>query len=784
MIKKKFFAGISFLLTLSMVFVCFNQINGAHKAAAYIVKEPSAVTESEKLDPIIYNGEEMYVAKASFYDYHSDCEVGTSSTPEAITNSLDGSKNTFELFNNKLFNLMKYGSSTESPANYPMYQGRFVASGAYTNIYRPGDEAFNTSTNYWVAANTPQGQAVATQGLVDPKLTTGSDGISYLTQSNTKTGKKANVPFFDKKFLTSNKFDGSELSLATVRENVSFPFRRVTEHGITYYQFYSNEDTIRINTSGKVDYLGHKNSAEQVKDPHGNTGFFPYNTPSESRSNSLNYGHGVKIEIPFLMTPDGKLNGKDIVFEFSGDDDVWVFIDGNLALDIGGSHGEIKGSINFSDLTSTVDKVKDNTYAFATHSTTSLSPSKIFNKHKTLFNTELKQALNDTTKIHTLTFFYMERGMDVSNLKLNFNLPEPTKLTVSNTVTTDKVNKTFADETAAVAKKDAFIYDIADKTLNKAASMEINNKESIMFANEFHANDTIIVQESKLKDTSRILAELYTTNWILKDATNEIAKANNSLVVDDDRASEDKTLKFSNKDNSNSPVLTAAFTNAPKVGTFTINTDITEEYKSNNENANTDTFNYTVSYKNVFGGGSTEVLYKGDYQVINSEGTATTKTTTDGVVSATADETIKILNIPVKTELNVQTSLTGNKKLAKVATTSNFTLNNDKTSATGTINKLCNEIEYTVTDTTEAVAPEKEVIATPEDTETDPEKDLHTLDKGATDMTKESNDKSDKAGLDDSPSTADSTDLRMWIILLAISVALCMGSLVSITKRG
>jgi fibro-slime domain-containing protein len=553
---------------------------------------------------------------------------------------------------------------------------------------------------------------------------------------------------------------------------------------MTYYQFYSNEDTIRINSSGKVDYLGHKNTAEQVKDAHGDAGFFPYNSPSESGSNSLNYGHGVKIEIPFLMTPDGKLNGKDIIFEFSGDDDVWVFIDGNLALDIGGSHGEIKGSINFADLSSTVDKVKDNTYAFKTHSTTSISPSNIFNKYKTLFSTQLKQSLSDTTKIHTLTFFYMERGMDVSNLKLNFNLPEPTKLTVSNTVKTDNVNKTFADDTAAVAKKDVFIYDIADKTLNKAASMEINNGESILFANEFHTNDTLIVQESKLKNDSRSLSELYATNWILKDTATEIAKESNSLVVDDNRTTTDKTLKFSNKDNTNSPVLTAAYTNVPKVGTFAINTDLTEEYKTTNEKYKEDTFNYTVTYKNVFGGDSAEVPYKGEYLVINEAGDSVTKTTTDGVVSATADETIKIVNIPVKTVLNVTTTLTGNKKLSKVATTSNFTLNNDKTSATGTINKLCNEILCTVTDTTETVAPEKEVIATPEDPENDPEKDLHTLNKGSSDMTKDTDSKTTKDALDDSPSTADSTDLHMWIILLAISVCLCMGSLVSITKKG
>ena len=256
MLKKKVLSGVTFIIALSMVFVAINKINGTYRASAYIVKEPSTASSEDSLKPITYNGEEMFVAKSTFYDYHSDSEVGTTSTPNEITDANNYSKNTFELFNMKLFTLMKYGDASQCPANYPMYQGRHVASGLMTNIYTPGNEEANKATNYWVAANSNQGIASATQGLVDSKLGTDTSGESVLTQTNSANGKSAPVPYFNKAFLTSNKFDNSELSLATVRDNMSFPFRKVVKNNVTYYQFHSNEDTIRINSNKEVEYHG------------------------------------------------------------------------------------------------------------------------------------------------------------------------------------------------------------------------------------------------------------------------------------------------------------------------------------------------------------------------------------------------------------------------------------------------------------------------------------------------------------------------------------------------
>ena len=121
-------------------------------------------------------------------------------------------------------------------------------------------------------------------------------------------------------------------------------------------------------------------------------GFFPYNTASDSDSTSLNYGFGLKIEIPFNMTSDGKINGQDIVFNFSGDDDVWVFIDDELVLDIGGAHGEVTGNINFSEQYATVSGVKDNSAAFESRNYWYVTDKNIKRDVQSSFPSTLKPA--------------------------------------------------------------------------------------------------------------------------------------------------------------------------------------------------------------------------------------------------------------------------------------------------------------------------------------------------------------------------------------------------------
>ena len=777
---RKGLSTIIFLFAIVAMFFTIGQFCSARKSSASVFKNTDNTTSSKKsLSPIKYNGEEMYVAKATFYDYYSDSQVCTTSTPLEIKDALDYSKNTFSLFNNKLFQLMKYGDAANNPAKYPMYQGRAGIFSDMATICKPGNETFNTSTNYWVAANSPQGVASATQGLVDSTLTYTADGESHLTQSNPANGKSANVPFFDKDFLTKNKFDNSQLSLGSVKENVSFPFRRVTKDDVTYYEFYSNNDTVRFNSKGQLDYVGYNTKDQQVLDPHGNASFFPYNSSSESNSAKLNYGHGLKIEIPFIMNKDGKLNGKDMIFEFSGDDDVWVFIDGQLALDIGGSHGEIKGNINFANQISTVSLVKNNEVAFSQHTLGSFNSGKVTINGKELigrtkdmttpFSDALKNAIKDTAKEHTLTFFYMERGMDIANLKLNFNLPEPSKLNVANTISTEGVSDTFKEETLKVANKDEFVYDIADKTELKAASVNLKNTESVTFINEFNANDTMLIQERALKDTNRKLTELYSTAWNLKDFEKEISNAK-GLIVSDNRCNSKSYFLLANTKANTTPVLTATYTNTPNVGIFTLLCKVDDNYKKINTNYANKEFKYEVKYSKVFGGDSAETLYNGKYTVYHTDKTSEERIATNGIITLKPDEKAVIAGISVRTVLNVKATIENEYKLGQIRTTTQFKYDNATASATGAVNVNANIVEFTVTNSASKEQVVIEEIKTNNNNKTeDPSKELEKV---------EIKDNANTSELDNSPKTGDYTNVSTWMICAIVAFIVAMSSLI------
>ena len=220
-----------------------------------------------------------------------------------------------------------------------------------------------------------------------------------------------------------------------------------------YYYFDSYSDVIQLDEdNNRVDYY---HGEKQVQDQDGINGFFPYNKADEVNEDktNLNYVHGVKMEIDFNMTGDGKIKGKDITFEFTGDDDLWVFVDGYLVLDIGGAHIPISGKINFAEKKATVDWVKkeaafSDTYRDGNYGGIGQGFDKDvtydFSKNSQDPNgTKLYKLLSDTTRNHTLTIFYMERGKGNSNLKIKFNLPQISTLSVGNEVDASDVNKSL-----------------------------------------------------------------------------------------------------------------------------------------------------------------------------------------------------------------------------------------------------------------------------------------------------------------------------------------------------
>ena len=283
----------------------------------------------------------------------------------------------------------------------------------------------------------------ATLGLVYDKLSSGS--LMLKTSNGT-----VEAPFFDESFLNGN--NDKNTVLGEVYHNVSFPFVKktltVTSGGETVeYWYYDSADQttdnknlqLKQDTDGSY-YLGSTSDTIKGEDSMGvvtsNSNYFPFNTSSQSANAALlNYGFGQKIEFTFRLTSDGTVvasGGTDVPIEFifQGDDDVWVFIDGELVLDVGGGHSTVKGVIDFKNKQATVDSVKGST-------------SGTVQNVVTAFPDALKNDIDFYNKEHTLTMYYMERGLWESNMKITFNFPDENKLSVEKEVDMTRVNEMF-----------------------------------------------------------------------------------------------------------------------------------------------------------------------------------------------------------------------------------------------------------------------------------------------------------------------------------------------------
>ena len=262
----------------------------------------------------------------------------------------------------------------------------------------------------------------AAQGIVHSQLV--NDTLMIPNKSNGTIVS----PYFDAAFLNGNNSQNKKIG--HVYNNVKFPFKKTTNaEGIEVWQFDSEKTVLQMQqesggayflqelTSGKGGFFNMNSSGKKQS----KYGFFPFNDTAKCDGNAAryNYGYGTRIDVKFNLTKDGKIDGQDIIFRFSGDDDVWVFIDGQLALDIGGSHGKVTGTLNFASMTSKVSRVKDSGGARGNNieGDDKVRPFSITGKN---------------TDEHTLTMFYMERGMWESNMMLEFNFfPVPeTSMTV------------------------------------------------------------------------------------------------------------------------------------------------------------------------------------------------------------------------------------------------------------------------------------------------------------------------------------------------------------------
>lgn len=330
-----------------------------------------------------------------------------------------------------------------------------------------GNQNFRIQDNLAMRWDDNHAYYASVQGLAGNTLSSTSkneNGCGYLLTAD----GSGNMPLFDYDKLKDNTNVAS-----SVYEGKNFPFNESTFNGITTYSYDSFTDKNRVIDGD--DFKVDKYSNATVGNDKG-VGFFPFDN-SDSTKNANKYGFGTEFDIDFYMSETGTLTAadgtqKDITFNFSGDDDVWVYVDGVLVLDLGGAHKVSSGSINFSDMkviykaavdssdninNRTADPKTDDKYATDEKYVTTVDLAKIFKANGAEFNNK------NSSKKHTLQMFYMERGSFDSNCSISFNLPQNTGLLVRNDVNFDSVNPGLKDATMGVANKDYFSYMIENK---------------------------------------------------------------------------------------------------------------------------------------------------------------------------------------------------------------------------------------------------------------------------------------------------------------------------------
>ena len=426
---------------------------------------------------------------STLYDYYTDYELNGLNRDKAPTVDGDSQRRfvTFEQFDRALSSAYTKNGNVK----YPLYTGHFQPNNLGANATfatvaggmnlcgwgKPdGDEAQKALYNTFMAVNNSayddkggkiEGDFSRTfQGLVESKTSDGSaNGLPLLRIKDPNTTTVLVDPHFDEDFLQGkNSFN---TVLGKVYKDVSFPFTKdavfkssTNKSDPEQYAQYWYYDSSKASLYLKQDKGNGKYYLESPKDGTGDPkrGFFPFNETVPSNDAQYNYGFGAKLQFDFTLTENGNVvvkdaNGKDtkvpIKFFFSGDDDVWVYIDGQLVLDVGGAHGKASGLLEFGAdstvtpyVSSNKNTEKDNTMAYTTNAN---NKTVCFNQTSITFTKTIAHPIQLDEKLttHTLTMFYMERGMWDSNMAVAFNFPDSNELQVEKEVDVDKVDAAF-----------------------------------------------------------------------------------------------------------------------------------------------------------------------------------------------------------------------------------------------------------------------------------------------------------------------------------------------------
>lgn len=429
---------------------------------------------------------ERFYVSTNLVDYINDARLGEGNKTRGYSDNnqgtvVDGSEkgaNVYSYLDAAISGSPWYNSSGQNSKacqyTYPLYFGNmFDTKNRYGRMLNGNWYGLN---NFSVGANvaleektTTEGKCfygAAAQGLVGDKLV---DGKMVDPEDSNVV-----LPYFSGEAIHPYK-NGSEIdnnkNLSEYYNGLQFPFKQTKDkNGVITYSYDSGKDyAVYYNFEKNCFY----ERPEHIKNETTNDGtapedgFYPLNKPGDPRK-AVNMGFGTEFTIPFTLSKDGKINGQDITFNFTGDDDVWVFIDDYLVLDMGGAHRMASGTIDFAEKNVTVESAftpdKSTTAAWKDGATranqTSEKRTKKFTQIKTEGKNTFEDIMADDSKVHTLKMFYMERGMFDSNMSVSFNFsPIPSGLTLSKDVDTKPVNDGLK---SVVETKDNFDFTVKD----------------------------------------------------------------------------------------------------------------------------------------------------------------------------------------------------------------------------------------------------------------------------------------------------------------------------------
>lgn len=478
---------------------------------------------------------------STLYDYYTDYELNGNNRDNYDNDNAVNQRHwvPFRQFDQAISDYYQsyVNKNTGKSIIYPIYTGHFQPSDwapKFADIASTLNLYGWSSYNIFIAANNSnfdiggknEKDSYAFQGIVADKRD--SDGDIVMNGTTLKE------PHFNEEFLTSK--NSKNAKLGEVYHNVEFPFTQKEVFvesdqkgkGVKYWWFDSSKTSLylRKDTNSDQLYLGNDSTGEttaeylseashnvdSASDPNKVStpyGFFPFNETTTSKSAvRYNYGYGAKLEIPFTLTSTGTVkddynNEIPIRFYFSGDDDVWVFIDNQLVLDIGGAHARVSGLLEFDQrdnkkntVTSYVSRVKNSkTDNYGAEDCDE-------NKHETetsitYLGTTEKYYKNASVSIpnlstgkHTLTMYYMERGMWESNMAVAFNFPDNNELQVQKEV--DLTNVTDDDFKNCFKNQKIFNFTIQNQATHYGKTDAVGPNESGTQSQKVNLNESNI----------------------------------------------------------------------------------------------------------------------------------------------------------------------------------------------------------------------------------------------------------------------------------------------------